>query len=133
MVRTDERQCATSTVGLGGRADPCRGKSGSVVTITLGTSVPPGDIVTVDYAVPGAMPVRDAGGNAAAGLDGHEVANVPGAPASLDVTPGDTEVSLDVDGSRVRRWFRHHRVPVPCERRRRWHVESRLDGCAGRS
>ena len=53
--------------------------------------------MTVDYTAPtgvGAMPVRDTAGNAVEALDDHAVANVPGAPASLNVTPGDTQVTL---------------------------------------
>ena len=64
------------------------------MTLTLDTAVPPGDTVTVDYTVPGAMPVRDTAGNAVEALVDHAVANVPGAPASLNVTPGDTQVTL---------------------------------------
>ena len=95
VVKTDSTS-ATSTVGLAS-VDPVQ-VSGSVVTLTLDTAVPPGDTVTVDYTVPtgmGAMPVRDTAGNAVEALDDHAVANVPGAPASLNVAPGDTRVSLD--------------------------------------
>ena len=94
VVKTDSSS-ATSTVGLAS-VDPVQ-VSGSVVTLTLDTAVPPGDTVTVDYTVPtgmDAMPVRDTAGNAVEALDDHAVANVPGAPASLNVTPGDTQVTL---------------------------------------
>ena len=94
VVKTDSTS-ATSTVGLAS-VDPVQ-VSGSVVTLTLDTAVPPGDTVTVDYTVPtgvGAMPVRDTAGNAVEALDDHAVANVPGPPASLNVTPGDTQVAL---------------------------------------
>ena len=69
--------------------------SGSVVTLTLDTAVPPGDTVTVDYTVPTGMPVRDVAGNSAGALDDHAVPNVSGPPASLNATPGDTQVTLD--------------------------------------
>ena len=95
VVKTDSSS-VTSAVGLAS-VDPVQ-VSGSVVTLTLDTAVPPGDTVTVDYTVPtgmGAMPVRDTAGNAVEALDDHAVANVPGAPASLNVAPGDTRVSLD--------------------------------------
>ena len=95
VVKTDSSS-ATSTVGLAS-VDPVQ-VSGSVVTLTLDTAVPPGDTVTVDYTAPtgvGAMPVRDTAGNAVEALDDHAVANVPGAPASLNVTPGDMQVTLD--------------------------------------
>ena len=94
VVKTDSTS-ATSTVGLAS-VDPVQ-VSGSVVTLTLDTAVPPGDTVTVDYTAPtgvGAMPLRDTAGNAVEALDDHAVANVPGAPASLNVTPGDTQVTL---------------------------------------
>ncbi len=94
VVKTDSTS-ATSTVGLAS-VDPVQ-VSGSVVTLTLDTAVPPGDTVMVDYTAPtgvGAMPLRDTAGNAVEALDDHAVANVPGAPASLNVTPGDTQVTL---------------------------------------
>ena len=94
VVKTDSSS-ATSTVGLATTMPVT--VSGSVVTLTLDTAVPPGDTVTVDYTAPtgvGAMPVRDTAGNAVEALDGHAVANVPGAPASLNVAPGDTRVTL---------------------------------------
>ena len=93
-MKTDSSS-ATSTVGLAS-VDPVQ-VSGSVVRLTLDTAVPPGDTVTVDYTVPtgmDAMPVRDTAGNAVEALDDQAVANVPGAPASLNVTPGDTQVTL---------------------------------------
>ena len=95
VVKTDSSS-ATSTVGLAS-VDPVQ-VSGSVVTLTLSSAVPPGDTVTVDYTVPtgmDAMPLRDTAGNSAGALDDHPVANVPGPPASLNVTPGDTQVTLD--------------------------------------
>ena len=94
VVKTDSSS-ATSTVGLAS-VDPVQ-VSGSVVTLTLDTAVPPGDTVTVDYTVPtglDAMPVRDTAGNAVEALDDQAAANVPGAPASLNATPGDTQVTL---------------------------------------
>ena len=94
VVKTDSTS-ATSTVGLAS-VDPVQ-VSGSVVTLTLSSAVPPGDTVTVDYTAPtgvGAMPLRDTAGNAVEALDDHAVANVPGAPASLNATAGDTQVTL---------------------------------------
>jgi titin len=94
VVKTDSTS-ATSTVGLAS-VDPVQ-VSGSVVTLTLDTAVPPGDTVTVDYTVPtgmGAMPLRDTAGNAVEALVAHAVPNVPGAPASLNATAGDTQVTL---------------------------------------
>ena len=94
VVKTDSTS-ATSTVGLAS-VDPVQ-VSGSVVTLTLDTAVPPGDTVTVDYTAPtgmGAMPVRDTAGNAVEALVAHAVANVPGAPASVEATAGDTQVTL---------------------------------------
>ena len=94
VVRTDSSSM-TSTVGLAS-VDPVQ-VSGSVVALTLDTAVPPGDTVTVGYTVPtglDAMPVRDTAGNAVEALDAQAAANVPGAPASLNGAPGDTQVSL---------------------------------------
>ena len=94
VVKTDSTS-ATSTVGLAS-VDPVQ-VSGSVVTLTLSSAVPPGDTVTVDYTAPtgvGAMPVRDTAGNAVEALVAHAVPNVPGAPASLNGAPGDTQVTL---------------------------------------
>ena len=95
MVKTDSSTSATSTVGLAS-VDPVQ-VSGSVVTLALSSAVPPGDTVTVDYTVPtgaGAMPLRDTAGNAVEALDAHAVPNVPGAPASVEATAGDTQVTL---------------------------------------
>ena len=94
VVKTDSSSTA-STVGLATVA-PVQ-VSGSVVTLTLDTAVPPGDTVTVDYTAPtgmGAMPLRDTAGNAVEALDDHAVPNVPGAPASLNATAGDAQVTL---------------------------------------
>ena len=94
VVRTDSSSM-TSTVGLAS-VDPVQ-VSGSEVALTLDTAVPPGDTVTVGYTVPtgmDAMPLRDTAGNAVEALDDQAVANVPGAPASLNATPGDTQATL---------------------------------------
>jgi predicted phage tail protein len=42
----------------------------------------------------GAMPLRDTAGNAVEALVAHAVSNVPGAPASVEATAGDTQVTL---------------------------------------
>ena len=57
---------------------------------------------------------------------------VPGAPASLNATPGDTQATLAWTAPASGRGLRGDRVQVPGECRRREHVESGLDGCAGR-
>ena len=93
VVKTDSTN-TMSTVGLASTSPVT--VSGSMVTLTLDTAVPPGETVTVDYTVPtgvGAMPVRDAAGNTVEALDDHAVPNVPGPPASLNATAGDTQVT----------------------------------------
>ena len=50
---------------------------GDTVTLTLAAAVPPGEPVTLTYAVPDTDPIRDVAGNAAAALSGREVAAGP--------------------------------------------------------
>ena len=50
---------------------------GDTVTLTLAAAVPPGEPVTLTYAVPDTDPIRDVAGNAAAALSDREVAAGP--------------------------------------------------------
>ena len=66
------------TVMVGGSAGPDVNNveiSGMTVTLTLSAAVSNGQMVTLDYAVPGSDPIQDADGNEAAALTGRVVEN----------------------------------------------------------
>ena len=74
------------TVAVGGAVTAVRrvAVSGSAVTLRLAAPARPGRTVTLSY-VPGAAPLKDSGGNAAAGLDAHPVSNLTPRPPSRQV------------------------------------------------
>ena len=94
------------TVEGAARAVDAVAVTGSRATLTLGSAVAAGDVVTVSYTVPGgadAAPIRDGAGNAAAGFVDRAVTNatapVNAAPTGLPAIAGTARVGETLTAS----------------------------------